>query len=54
MAHERTCEAGLAHILSEDLEARRIPSLAALRARFAPDPTTLPDVVVELAPLTTL
>lgn len=51
MAHERACEAELAQILTKDLAARRTPCLAALRARFAPDPASLPEVVVELGAL---
>ncbi|MBU6396463.1 MAG: IS21 family transposase [Sphingomonadales bacterium] len=51
MAHERACEAELAQILTIDLAARRSPCLTSLRARFAPDPASLPEVVVELAPL---
>lgn len=51
MAHERACEAELAQILAEDLAARRIPCLTSLRARFCPDPANLPEVVVELVPL---
>jgi hypothetical protein len=38
-------------LLEADLAARRIPDMATLRARFAPDPTSLPEVVVRLAPL---
>jgi hypothetical protein len=41
----------LAAILSELLKADRLPDLAALRARFAPDPARLPQVCVELGPL---
>ena len=51
LAHERACEAELAQILAEDLAARRIPCLTTLRARFCPDPANLPEVVVELVPL---
>jgi transposase InsO family protein len=51
LAHERACEAELADILETDLAADRLPDLAALRTRFAPDPATLPEVVVTLAPL---
>lgn|GEM_PF-5905810 len=51
MAHERACEAELAHILEEDLAIRRTPCLSALRARFSPDPATLPKVVVEMVSL---
>jgi hypothetical protein len=28
-----------------------MPDMAALRARFAPDPAALPEVIVELVPL---
>ncbi|GGD81163.1 hypothetical protein GCM10010990_33910 [Croceicoccus mobilis] len=51
MAHERACEAELAHFLAEDLAARRVPCLATLRTRFSPDPATLPEVVVEMVSL---
>lgn len=51
LAHERTCEAQLAQVLTEDLALRRLPDLAALRARFSPDPARLPQVCVQLAPL---
>ena len=51
LAHERSCEAELADILAADLEAGRLPDMAALRARFAPDPAALPAVVVQLTPL---
>ena len=45
MAHERACEAELAGLLQADLVARRTPDIAALRARFSPDPAALPEVV---------
>ncbi len=51
LAHDRGCEADLARALEEDLAAGRRPDLAALRARFSPDPAALPHVVVRLAPL---
>ncbi len=51
MAHERACEAELAGLLQADLVARRTPDIAALRARFSPDPAALPEVVVELGEL---
>ena len=51
MAHERGCEAELAALLAADLAAAQLPDIAALRARFAPDPATLPEVVVHLTPL---
>ncbi|MDP9164389.1 MAG: IS21 family transposase, partial [Pseudomonadota bacterium] len=51
LAHERGCEAELADILAADIDAGRVPDMTALRRRFAPDPATLPEVVVTLAPL---
>jgi len=51
MAHERGCESELADQLTASLQARRLPDMAALRTRFAPDPDRLPNVVVRLAPL---
>lgn len=53
LAHERACEADLADILTVDLDIGRLPDIAALRRRFAPDPATLPKIVVTLAPLST-
>ena len=38
--------------LAEGLAEGRVPDMAALRLRFAPDPAALPEVVVELTPLT--
>jgi hypothetical protein len=51
LAHERACEAELADAISADLDAARVPDLAALRARFRPAQTAFPSVAVELAPL---
>jgi hypothetical protein len=51
LAHERGCEAELATLLGADLAAGQLPDLAALRARFAPDPAALPEVAVLLTPL---
>ncbi|RWQ79727.1 MAG: IS21 family transposase [Mesorhizobium sp.] len=51
IAHERGCERELADQLDASLQARRLPDMAALRERFAPDPSRLPNVVVRLAPL---
>lgn len=51
LAHDRGCEAELAAVLSVELEAARLPDMALLRARFAPDPAALPGVAVRLAPL---
>ena len=53
LAHEQACESELADILAADLDASRLPDMAALRRRFAPDPATLPEVVVTLAALST-
>lgn len=52
LAHERSCEVELGEILAVDLEAGHPPDMAALRARFAPNPAALPAVVVQLVPLT--
>jgi hypothetical protein len=52
LAHERACEAELAAVLESLLATPEgMPDMAALRERFAPDPASLPEVVVELAPL---
>ncbi len=51
LAHDRACETELAAILTDDLDARRLPDIKALRARFAPDLASLPQVRVELTPL---
>jgi hypothetical protein len=51
LAHERACEAELAEAISADLDAGRLPDLAALRDRFRPAQTAIPNVAVELAPL---
>jgi predicted metal-binding membrane protein len=40
-----------ADILAADLDAGRLPDMAALHQRFAPDPARLPTVVVHLVPL---
>lgn len=53
LAHERSCESELADELSACLEARQLPDMAALRARFAPDPAKLPNIVVRFASLDT-
>jgi hypothetical protein len=53
LAHERSCEAELAGILSESLAANKLPDIKTLRARFAPDPARLPLVRITLPPLTT-
>ena len=51
LAHERGCEAELATLLAVDLAAGQLPDIATLCAHFAPDPATLPDIVVHLMPL---
>ena len=51
LAHERACEAELAVALEADLDAGRLPDMAALRARFAPDAAALPGVTVSQPPL---
>jgi hypothetical protein len=51
LAHERACEAELADAIAADLDAGRLPELAALRARFRPEATPIPSVAVELVPL---
>jgi hypothetical protein len=51
IAHERGCESELADQLDASLQARRLPDMAALRERFAPDPSRLPNAVVRLASL---
>jgi hypothetical protein len=51
LAHDRSCEAQLAGVLADDLEQRRLPDILALLERFAPDPARLPEVSVQLAPL---
>lgn len=52
LAHERGCESELAGELTVCLDSHRLPDMTILRARFAPDPAQMPNVVVQLAPLT--
>jgi len=51
LAHDRACEAELAAMLTEHLDRDQLPDLLALHRRFAPDPARLPEVLVELVPL---
>jgi hypothetical protein len=51
LAHDRGCEAELAVHLAADREVGRLPDMAVLRARFAPDPARVPHVTVQLASL---
>jgi hypothetical protein len=53
LAHEWACEAELAEFIASDLDARRLPDLAALRTRLRPEGASIPAVPVELAPLDT-
>ena len=48
LAHDRACEAELAHVIDAELEEGRLPDIDVLRARFQPDATSIPDVAVEL------
>jgi hypothetical protein len=51
LAHDRACEAELAQCLDEALAGGRLPDLPALRARFGPDPASIPLVEVRLGSL---
>ncbi len=51
LVHDSGCEADLAVLLNADLAAVRLPDIAALRAHFAQDPASQPEVVVHLSPL---
>src|SRR5205085_3781441 len=51
LAHDRACEAELARAIEAELDAGRLPALDLLERRFAPDPTAVPDITVELVPL---
>jgi transposase InsO family protein len=51
LAHDRACEAELAHAIDADLDAGLLPDLDRLRERFKPDRTLIPNVAVELVPL---
>jgi hypothetical protein len=51
LAHDRACEADLAHAIDADLDAGSLPDLASLRDRFKPDQAAIPHVAVELVPL---
>ena len=51
LAHDRACEAELAHCLEDGLAQGRLPDLPALRVRFGPDPARIPLVEVKLGSL---
>jgi hypothetical protein len=52
LAHDRACEAELAHVIDAGLDAGNPPDLRRLHDRFKPDRTAIPYVAVELTPLT--
>ena len=51
LAHDRGCEAELATLIAGLLAAGELPDMAAMRARFSPDPTSLPNITVPVTPL---
>jgi hypothetical protein len=51
LAHDRACEAELAEAIDAKLDAGGLPDLETLSRRFAPHPTAIPDVTIEVAPL---
>jgi hypothetical protein len=51
LAHERACEAELAEQLEADLDAGRLPDIKILRGLFRPAEQAVPNVVVDLVPL---
>jgi hypothetical protein len=51
LAHDRACEAELAHVIDAELEEGRLPDIDVLRARFQPDATSIPDVAIKLVAL---
>ena len=51
LAHDRACEAELAHAINAGLDAGALPDLDRLRDRFKPDGAVIPHVAVELVPL---
>ncbi len=48
---DRACEAELAEAIDVELNAGRLPDLDTLGRSFAPYPTAIPDITVEVAPL---
>jgi hypothetical protein len=52
LAHERACEAELGEVIDAELDAGRLPDPKALLKRFKPDAAAIPEVDVELVPLT--
>ena len=51
LAHDSACEADLAHAIDTDLDASVLPDLERLGDRFKPDRNVIPNVAVELVPL---
>ena len=51
LAHDRACEAELAHAIDADLYAGCLPDLDRLRDRFKPDEVVIPNIAVALVPL---
>ena len=51
LAHDRACEAELADAIDAALDAGALPDLDALRERFRPAETAIPQVAVALVPL---
>jgi hypothetical protein len=48
LAHERACEAELAHAIEAALDQQQLPDLAMLRQQFAPSASAIPTVTVAL------
>ena len=53
LAHDRTCEAELAEMITVDLDAGRLPDLERLRERFGPQNASVPEITIEMPSLDT-
>jgi hypothetical protein len=53
LAHDRGCEVELARLIDAELDAGRLPDLAMLTERFAPNPASVPAIEVKFVPLST-
>jgi hypothetical protein len=51
LAHDRSCEAELAELIDAELDVGRLPDLALLRERFAPNPASVPAIKVAFVAL---
>src|SRR5882724_5534111 len=51
LAHDRGCEAELAGLIDAELDAGRLPDLALLRQRFAPNPASVPEIRIAFVAL---